>query len=414
MRNPADDRVGGAGTVREVWDEPILHVDMDAFFVAVERRRDPSLQDRPVVVGGTGPRSVVAAASYEVRRYGIRSAMPMSRARSLCADLVIVPPDHTEYGRVSEEVFAVFRSFSPLVEGLSIDEAFLDVGGLRYHFAGPVEVGEAIRAALRREVGLTASVGVAATKFVAKLASEHAKPDGLRHVPRATQQSFLDALPIDALWGVGEATRAALQGVGAETVADLRGVPSRVLARAVGGAVAAHLVELAHGRDPRSVEPDRETKSMSVEETFERDVVGADLLRGELRRLADRLGARLRRAGLSGRTITIKVRAADFRTVTRSITHQHATDSTRVLFLTACELLDGMEERNRPVRLLGIGVSHLSAPGSAVQLAAADRWEEVESAVDAIRARFGDDSVVSTGLNPPPRQSAGDGSRPVR
>ncbi|HSJ27840.1 MAG TPA: DNA polymerase IV [Acidimicrobiia bacterium] len=414
MRNAVGGGDRRPGTVREVWDEPILHVDMDAFFVAVERRRDPSLRGRPVVVGGAGPRSVVAAASYEVRRYGIRSAMPMSRARSLCPDLVIVPPDHAEYGRVSEEVFAVFRSFTPLVEGLSIDEAFLDVGGLRRHYRGPVEVGEEIRRAVREDVGLTASVGVAATKFVAKLASEHAKPDGLRHVPRASQQAFLDALPIEALWGVGQATRAALEGVGAETVSDLREIPLRVLERAVGAAVAAHLVELAHGRDPRSVEPDRETKSMSVEETFERDIVGVDRLAGELRRLADRLGSRLRRAGLAGRTITLKVRTAEFRTVTRSITHPHATDSTRVIFTAARELLDGMDERVRPVRLLGIGVSQLSEPGSAIQLGTGSRWEEVESAVDAIRARFGDDSVLSTGLGPPAGEQVPDESRPVR
>ncbi|MEX1271622.1 MAG: DNA polymerase IV, partial [Acidimicrobiia bacterium] len=200
-----------------MWDERILHVDMDAFFVAVERLRDPSLISRPVVVGGTGPRSVVAAASYEVRPFGIRSAMPMSRARSLCRDLVIVPPDHREYGRISERVFEIFRSFTPLVEGLSIDEAFLDVGGLRHHFPDPVSVGAEIRREVTTQIGLTASVGVASTKFLAKLASEAAKPDGLRHVPLAEQQEFLDALPIGALWGVGEATKAALEGVGVES-----------------------------------------------------------------------------------------------------------------------------------------------------------------------------------------------------
>ncbi|MEX1043493.1 MAG: DNA polymerase IV, partial [Acidimicrobiia bacterium] len=285
------------GTVGRVWAERILHVDMDAFFVAVERLREPSLVGRPVVVGGTGPRSVVAAASYEVRRYGIRSAMPMSRARSLCRDLVIVPPDHAEYRRVSEQVFGIFRSFTPLVEGVSIDEAFLDIGGLRRHFDGPVAVGEAVRTAIAGQVGITASVGVASTKFLAKLASESAKPDGLRHIESAEQLAFLDSLPIEALWGVGQATRAALEVLGVESVAELRTVPTRALERAVGPAVATHLVELAHGRDPRAVEPDREVKSVSVEETYDKDIRDDARLRVELRRLADRLGWRLRSAG---------------------------------------------------------------------------------------------------------------------
>ena len=383
-----------------MWAEPILHVDMDAFFVAVERLRDPSLVGRSVVVGGTGPRSVVAAASYESRRFGIRSAMPMSRARSLCADLVIVPPDHAEYRRVSEHVFDIFRTFTPIVEGLSIDEAFLDVSGLRHHYPGPVAVGEGIRASIREQVGITASVGVANTKFLAKLASESAKPDGLRHIPAADTQAFLDELPITALWGVGEATRAALEGVGVESVRDLRSVPSKALERAVGASVAAHLSDLASGRDPRPVEPDREAKSVSVEETYDTDIGDDDRLRIELRRLADRLGSRLRRSGVAGRTVTLKLRTSDFKTVTRSMTRSAPTNGDIDLYHLACELLEGAGRGSRPVRLLGIGVSQLVTTDGGVQLVTETdgRWSEVDAAVDAIRRRFGDGAVGPAGL----------------
>jgi DNA polymerase IV len=378
-----------------VWTEPILHVDMDAFFVAVERLRDPTLVGRPVVVGGTGPRSVVAAASYEVRSFGIRSAMPMSRARRLCPDLMIVPPDHAEYGRVSEKVFAVFRSFTPLVEGLSIDEAFLDIGGLRLHHDSPVAVGEAVRSAISDHIGMTASVGVATNKFLAKLASETAKPDGLRHVPLAEQQSFLDGLPIESLWGVGQATHAALETVGVERVADLRAVPQRMLERAVGVASARHLVDLAHGRDSRPVQPDRDAKSFSVEETYSRDIVDGTAIDTELRRLADRLGSRLRRAGVAGRTVTLKLRFSDFRTVTRSTTRPGAVDGDRELFHTARELLASLEVTGRPVRLLGLGVSQITESSDPMQLDVASdgRWTEVDATVDAIRRRFGQSAV---------------------
>jgi DNA polymerase IV len=399
-----------------VWDERILHVDMDAFFVAVERLRDPSLVGAPVVVGGTGPRSVVAAASYEVRRFGIRSAMPMSRARSLCRDLVIVPPDHGEYGKVSERVFEIFRSFTPLVEGVSIDEAFLDVGGLRHHFPDPISVGVAIRTEVATRIGLTASVGVAATKFLAKLASESAKPDGLRHVPVAEQQAFLDALPIEALWGVGQATKAALEGVGVETVRDLRSAPQRGLERAVGGAVAAHLHDLAHGRDPRAVHPDREVKSVSVEETYDSDIADEEMLRRELRRLADRLGPRLRRAGLAGRTVTVKVRTSDFKTVTRSVTRPEPTSSDRDLRLTASELLADADRAGRPVRLLGIGVSGLVETSGSMQLTAMEdpRWRDVDATVDAIRSRFGEKAVRPGGLLEEGDQGGGGTGPPIR
>jgi len=370
-------------------------VDMDAFFVAVERLDDPGLSGRPVVVGGDGPRSVVAAASYEVRPFGVRSAMPMSRARRLCPGLVIVPPDHRRYAEVSEQVFAVFRSVTPLVEGISIDEAFLDVSGLRLHHRSPVEVGEEVRARVVSEVGLTASVGVASTKFVAKLASEAAKPDGIRHVPVADQQAFLDGLGVGALWGVGQATSAALEAISVETVADLRSVPPRTLERAVGGSASSHLIDLANGRDPRPVEPDRDAKSISVEETYDRDLASDAECRIELRRLSDRLGSRVRRSGMAGRTVTVKVRTADFETVTRAQTLGVAVDGDRELREQAFDLFDRVDLAGRRVRLLGVGLGHLVEASAPLQLGVLtdDRWSDIERTVDAIRGRFGEDAV---------------------
>ncbi len=225
--------------------EPILHVDMDAFFVEVERLDDPRLVGRPVVVGGAGARGVVAAASYEARAYGVHSAMPMVEARRRCPQAVVVPPDHRKYGAMSRRVFEIFRSFTPQVEGLSVDEAFLDVGGLRLHYKSPVDVAGAIRARIRSDLHLPASVGIASNKFLAKLASEEAKPDGVFHVKAGHELEFLHPLPVRRLWGVGEATYAALEALGVATVGDLAAVPEHVVAQRVGGAVGHHLLELA-------------------------------------------------------------------------------------------------------------------------------------------------------------------------
>ncbi len=378
------------------WPEPILHVDMDAFFVEVERLRRPELRGRPVVVGGTGDRSVVAAASYESRRFGIGSAMPMTRARRLCPTLVIVPPDHREYSRVSEQVFEVFRSFTPQVEGLSVDEAFLDVSGLRRHHPDPVAIGHEIRSALRARVGLPASVGIAATKFVAKLASEAAKPDGLRHITLAEQSAFLAALPVRSLWGVGQATFAGLAGLGIETVGDLAQVPAHRLRTAVGTSLADHLLDLAAGRDPRPVTPDRETKSISAEETYERDLRSDDEIFQSLRLHADRVGHRLRRAGLAGRTIQLKIRFEDFTTLTRAETLGSSTDVDIEIFRVARRLLDRVDRAGHGVRLLGIGVSSLEEGSAPTQLSVDSdpRWRDLGRAVDDVRERFGRGSIV--------------------
>jgi nucleotidyltransferase/DNA polymerase involved in DNA repair len=365
---------------------------MDSFFVEVERLAAPELIGRPVAVGGAGPRGVIASASYEARSYGARSAQPTAIARRLCPELIVLPADHGRYAEVSEEVFALFRSVTPLVEGLSLDEAFLDVSGLRLHHASPVEVGEMIRAAIRTELGLPASVGVASVKFIAKLASEAAKPDGIKHVPTREQLLFLHALPASAMWGVGPATLAALARLGVETIGDIAALPERSLVNAVGPAAGRQLHDLSQGRDAREVTPDIAAKSISVEETFENDLVGMELVETALLSHAQRLSGRLRRAGLRGRTITLKVRYPDFSTITRSHTTTMAVDGSRQLFLIATELLGGLGGPAQAVRLLGLGASALEPADLPKQLDIDDNagWDSVESAIAGVRERFGE------------------------
>jgi DNA polymerase-4 len=383
--------------------EPILHVDMDAFFVEVERLVDPTLRGVPVVVGGLDNRGVVAAASYEARRYGVHSAMPVGVARRLCPQARYLPPDQRRYREVSERVFGVFRSFTPLVEGLSVDEAFLDVAGLRLHYSSPVEVGEQIRATLRDTLGLPASVGVATNKFLAKLASEEAKPDGLVRVAAGSELAFLHPLPVRRLWGVGEATFGALDGLGVATIGDLAVVSPASLKGRLGSSLAEHLHRLSNGIDDRSVDPDGEAKSISVEHTFGRDLTDADVIETELLRQCERVASRLRRAGLAGRTVTFKIRFPDFTTVTRSQSLGSAIDVPHDLFGVVRDLM-GRVDLDRPVRLLGVGVSSLEQAGAPLQLGL-DRpaaWDDVSSAVDAIRTRYGDGAVSPARLVQPP------------
>ena len=377
------------------WAEPILHVDMDSFFVEVERLAAPELIGRPVAVGGAGPRGVIASASYEARSYGARSAQPTAIARRLCPELIVVPADHRRYAEVSEQVFAIFRSVTPLVEGLSLDEAFLDTSGLRLHHVSPVEVGESLRATIRSELGLPASVGVASVKFIAKLASEAAKPDGIRHVPADEQLEFLHALPASAMWGVGPATLAALARLGVETIGDIATLPESSLVNAVGPSAGRHLHDLAKGRDDREVVPDISAKSISVEETFEVDLVGSEVVQTALLAHAQRLSGRLRRAGLRGRTITLKVRYPDFSTLTRSHTAATAVDGSRQLFHIAVDLLSGLGEPMCAVRLLGLGASALEPADGPRQLDIDDNaaWDDVESAIAGVRERFGESAV---------------------
>ena len=315
---------------------PILHVDMDAFFVSVELVRRPELRGLPVVVGGDGERGVVAAASYEARAYGVRSAMPSTRARRLCPDVVFLPGDHRHYGEVSRRVMLIFRRYTPLVEPLSLDEAFLDVSGVVRLHGPPTEVAAAIRSDVLAEEGLGCSVGIAANKFLAKLASAQAKPTagtdgpapgrGVQVVPADGIREFLDPLPVEAIWGVGPRTLERLQRLGVRTVAELRAVPEPTLVSSLGRAAGAQFWRLARGIDERRVDPAQSVRSIGHEETFSRDLTEPGDLRRELIRMVDAVGRRLREAGVAGRTVTVKVRFPDFTTVSRSQTLPDATD----------------------------------------------------------------------------------------
>jgi DNA polymerase-4 len=384
----------------------ILHVDLDAFYASVEVLANPALAGRPVLVGGTGPRGVVAAASYEARRFGIHSAMPMARARRLCPEAVVLPPRFEAYAEVSGRVQEIFRSFTPLVEPIALDEAFLDVGGAARLFGTGPEIGAAIRSRVRAETGLVASVGVATTKLVAKLASEEAKPDGMVVVAPGDELAFLHPLPAGRLWGVGPKTMARLARFGVRTVGDLAALPETTLVGALGQAAGHQLHELAWNRDPRRVEPDREAKSIGQEETFPRDVRDPERLQQEARRLGERVAGRLRSHGLAGRTVTLKVRFPDFRTITRSATVPEPVTASAEIVRLALELL-GKVEVGGGVRLLGVSVRNLApVPAHQDELPLGDdplsaERRGVDQAVDAVRARFGDDALGPAALVEP-------------
>ncbi len=385
------------------FSEPILHVDMDAFFVEVERLTDPTLRSVPVIVGGLGNRGVVAACSYEARAYGVHSAMPIVEARRRCPWARYVAPTHGRYGEVSGQVFEVLRSFTPLVEGLSVDEAFLDIGGLWRHYNSAVAVGETIRARIRAEVGIPSSVGIAPNKFLAKLASQEAKPDGLWVVKRGEELDFLHPLPARRLWGVGEATYAALDALRITTVGDVAAAPLRLLEDRLGPSLARHLHALANANDDRSVEPGGEAKSISVEVTYETDLVEAEAIERALLRHCDRLSARLRRAELAGKTVTLKVRFGDFTTVTRSHTLEVPIEHTPDLWDVVHDLLGRVDVAGRGVRLLGVGAAGLVASTDPRQLSLSHPARDaVAEAAEQVRARFGDDAVVPARLIDPP------------
>ena len=389
--------------------ERFLHIDMDAFFVEVERQRDSTLIGKPVVVGGLGRRGVVASASYEARAHGVRSAMPIGEARLLCPHARFVPPTHGAYGTVSREVFAVFRSFSPVVEGLSVDEAFLDISGLRLHHETPAAAGAVLRERIRNELGLPASVGISAVKFISKLASDDAKPDGLLVIPAGSELDYLQPMPVRRLWGVGEATRVSLEALGVETIGQLADVPERVLVKRLGPSLAQHLSRLAAGIDPRGVEPDSSTKSVSVEETYDEDLESESVIANNILRLCDRLASRLHRAGYAGRVVTLKVRFGDFVTVTRSETLLAETAAATAIWDEARRLIERVDRAGRGVRLLGIGVSGLVTVDEPQQLSLDDRPREAAaSVVEEVRDRFGDDAVIRASLIPQERRKPRD------
>lgn len=369
----------------------------------VERLRRPELRRVAVVVAGLGGRGVVSSASYEARRHGVGSGMPTGHARRLCPHARFLAPDHHAYGDASRRVFAVFESFTPVMEPLSVDEAFLDIAGLRLTYESPEAIGAAIRTAVRERTGLPASVGLATNKLIAKLASRAAKPDGLRLVPAGSEVEFLHPMPVRALWGVGEATYARLEELGVRTVGDLAAVPRATLERRLGGALGGHLSELANARDERPIEPGGPAKSISVEETYAKDLSTRRTVEKELLRLADRLASRLRAAGFAARTVALKVRFGDFTTVTRSHTLLAAVDTTQDLYRAGLDLLERAEVGHRPVRLLGIGGEALEDVGSPRQLGLEPpRWGELEAAVDRVRERFGMEAVRPARLAEPP------------
>ncbi|HEU0132231.1 MAG TPA: DNA polymerase IV [Mycobacteriales bacterium] len=402
----------------------VLHVDMDAFYASVEVRRRPELRGLPVIVGGTGSRGVVTAATYEARAYGVHSAMPMTRARRLCPDAIVVPPDFDAYAATSRAVMEVFRSVTPLVEPISLDEAFLDVAGAVRRLGPPARIGELIRARILDEQRITCSVGVASTKFVAKLASARCKPDGLLVVPHGDVLAFLHPLPVAALWGVGERTEEVLLRLGLRTVGDIARAPLAALQDALGPAAGGHLHALSWGRDERSVVPHEPDKSIGAEETFARDIGDPGAIHRELLRLSERTAARLRAGGHAGRTVSIKVRFADFTTVTRARTLPAATDVGQVIYATARALYDAMGIAGRPLRLVGVRVEQLATAGAQpeqLELGAAPTgWREAEQAVDRAVRRFGTGAVrpatlVRPGDDPSAPPSAAPGElRPGR
>jgi DNA polymerase IV len=392
---------------------PILHVDMDAFFASVEVRDRPELRGRPVIVGGVGPRGVVSSASYEARRFGVHSAMPTSRARRLCPAGVYLPPNFERYQIASRAVMKIFGAVTPLVEPLSLDEAFLDVAGAGRRLGPPAAIARLIRAQVAEELGLTCSVGVAATKFVAKLASSRAKPDGLLVVPAGRAVEYLHRLPVSALWGVGERTAAALHRLGLSTVADIAHSQPRSLRAALGEAVGRHIYDLSWGRDPRPVTPRVPEKSVGAETTFDRDVADPDIIRRTLLSLAGRCAARARQSGIVGRTVSIKVRFADFRTITRSRTLPSATDVAREMFQTAWALFESLAP-GEEIRLVGLrleGLLPMSGGPRQLRLDEPEHgWRDAERAIDAATARFGaaavrPASLLHEGLTSRPGQS---------
>jgi len=380
----------------------ILHVDMDAFYASVEVRDQPELAGKPVIVGAVGGRGVVLSATYEARTYGVRSAMPVSRAQRLCPHAVFVAPRHGVYGAVSKEIMALFREVTPDVEPLSLDEAFLDVGGAIRRLGPPAAIARRIRASMRGQYGLTCSVGVATTKFVAKLASTVSKPDGLLVVPAADVLGFLHPLPVSALWGVGEKTGEVLARFGLRTVGDIARTPADTLQRELGTAVGAHLYALAWGRDPRPVQhvPD---KSIGAEETFATDVADPVVIRRELLRLSERTAQGLRAGGWMARTVVVKLRLANFKTITRSKTLPEPTDVAQRIYTAACALFEGSGlDSGARLRLVGVRATGLLPVRTvSTQLALGEEpapWRDAEQAVDRIAGRFGTGTVRPAAL----------------
>jgi DNA polymerase IV len=390
----------------------ILHIDMDAFYASVEEQDRPELKGKPLIVGGTSGRGVVAAASYAVRRFGVRSAMPMREALRLCPEAICVHPRMARYKEVSDQVFAIFHEFTPLVEGLSLDEAFLDVTFSRQLKGSAESIGAEIRRRIVAQTGLTASVGVAPNKLLAKIASDLNKPDGMCRIGPDNVREILDGLPIERLFGVGPRTLPAVHAAGIRSFGDLRAAGDEALWRAF-GKHGKSMRDRACGLDDRPVEPDREEKSISSEETYAKDIRGAPELNLELLRLADRTASRLRAHELAAGTVSVKIRRGDFTTYTRQRSLGQPTADTAIVSAAARTLLEQWmaTQPNAAVRLLGVGVSDLQMSQQRELFAGeSGRGSKLDSAIDGIRERCGSDILTRASLlSRTPSGSAGRG-----
>jgi DNA polymerase-4 len=377
-------------------ESTILHVDMDAFFASVEERDNPSLKGKAVVVG-TGVRGVVSAANYEARKFGIHAAMPVGRAKRLAPHAIFVPPNMSRYSEVSSHIMEIFRSVTPLVEPLSLDEAFLDVTGAKRLLGDGREIAKQIRAKVEASEGITCSVGIATTKFIAKLASGRCKPNGMLEIASDRVLEFLHPLPVNAIWGVGPKTNEELQKLGLRTVADIANTPRQTLIRALGEAAGASLYELAWGRDYRDVEPEEVDKSISAAETFDSDTEDQEIVLRELLRLTEKATYRMREKDFSARTISIKVRFADFKTISRSKTVPLAMSATHEVYEVVKVLFLGLKLDRARIRLVGVSLDGLEdGIDASEQLVLGERengWRQATAAIDKASARFGQGSV---------------------
>jgi len=377
-------------------ESTILHVDMDAFFASVEERDNPALKGKAVVVGA-GVRGVVSAANYEARKFGIHAAMPVGRAKRLAPHAIFVPPNMSRYSEVSSHIMEIFRSVTPLVEPLSLDEAFLDVTGAKRLLGDGREIAKQIRAKVEASEGITCSVGIATTKFIAKLASGRCKPNGMLEIASDRVLEFLHPLPVNAIWGVGPKTNEELQKLGLRTVADIANTPRQTLIRALGEASGASLYELAWGRDYRDVEPEEVDKSISAAETFDKDTEDQEIVLRELLRLTEKATYRMREKDFSARTISIKVRFADFKTITRSKTVPLAISATHEVFEVVRNLFLALKLDRARIRLVGVSLDGLEdGVDASEQLVLGERekgWRQATAAMDKASARFGQGSV---------------------
>ena len=372
----------------------ILHVDMDAFFASVTERDHPELKGKAVVIGA-GVRGVVTSANYEARKFGIKAAMPVGRAQRLAPHAIFIPPDHKRYSEVSEHIMEIFHSFTPLVEPISLDEAFLDVTKARRLLGDGRAIATAIRAKVEAQEGITCSVGIASSKFIAKLASQRCKPNGILEIPTDRVLTFLHPLPVSALWGVGPKTNEALERLGLHTVGDIAQTPQQTLIRALGQAAGESLYELAWGRDDRDVIPEEPDKSISAAETFDRDIDDPAVVAKEILRMCERASSRMRERSLFAKTITLKIRFADFTTINRSKTLPLPIDTTHEIYEVAKALYDALSIERARIRLVGVSLDnlHTDSHEQLVLGARESSWRELQGGIDAAKARFGSDSV---------------------